>query len=108
MATNTDHLEFNEQGSAPSTPATGKWRLFFEADGLYFVDDGGNVYGPVPESALSNPMTTASRHHRRRCFGRTRPPGYGVGPTTPSRQCWCHGVGVCRPRRLAAASRVIW
>lgn len=59
MATNTDWIEYNEQGSAPATPATGKWRLFTKSDGLYLVDDGGNVSGPFPTSALSNPMTTA-------------------------------------------------
>ena len=58
MATNTDHLEFNEQGSAPSTPATGKWRLFTKADGLYIVEDTGDVHGPFPYSSLSNPMTS--------------------------------------------------
>jgi hypothetical protein len=37
---------WEEQGAAPLTPATGKWKLFPKADGFYAVDDAGTVYGP--------------------------------------------------------------
>ena len=30
-----------QEGSAPSTPASTKWRLYFKSDGLYFKDDAG-------------------------------------------------------------------
>lgn len=45
------HLLFTEQGSAPATPATGKWKPFFKSDGLYHVDDAGAVVGPVVSAA---------------------------------------------------------
>lgn len=32
-----------EQAADPDTPDAGQWRLFFKADGLYFVDDAGAV-----------------------------------------------------------------
>jgi len=30
-----------EEGSTPSTPATGKWKLYTKSDGLYLLDDAG-------------------------------------------------------------------
>lgn len=39
--------EWDEQASNPSTPASGKWKLFFKAGGLYLIDDAGTVIGPV-------------------------------------------------------------
>ena len=45
MATNTDWLELNEQGSTPSTPDTSKWRVYAKSDGLYIVDDAGTRRG---------------------------------------------------------------
>jgi hypothetical protein len=41
--------EWDEQGSDPSTPATTKWKLYFKSDGLYYIDDAGNVEGPLLE-----------------------------------------------------------
>ena len=37
---------FGELGSAPTTPASGKWRVYTKADGLYIVDDAGASTGP--------------------------------------------------------------
>lgn len=46
MATTTEHIDYTERGSAPTTPATGHWRVFTKSDGLYIVDDAGTVTGP--------------------------------------------------------------
>lgn len=40
-------LLFSEQASAPATPATGDWRVYFKSDGLYVVDDAGSETGPL-------------------------------------------------------------
>ena len=36
-----DAIQATEQ-TTPSNPATGDWKLYFKADGLYFLDDAGN------------------------------------------------------------------
>lgn len=59
MATTTEWIDYTERSAAPATPATTHWRLFFKSDGAYYVDDTGTVSGPLPTSALSNPMTTS-------------------------------------------------
>lgn len=46
MATETTFIQFQE-GSAPSTPASTKWRAYFKSDGLYVVDDAGTETGPL-------------------------------------------------------------
>lgn len=38
---------FDEQASAPTTPASGFWRAYFKSDGLYVVDDAGSETGPL-------------------------------------------------------------
>lgn len=40
-------LLFDEQGSAPTTPGTGLWKIYFKSDGLYIVDDAGTETGPL-------------------------------------------------------------
>jgi hypothetical protein len=58
---------FDEQGSDPSTPASGFWRLYTKAGGLYLIDDAAAVIGPFGAggSAFSgarvNHSTTQSR-----------------------------------------------
>lgn len=44
---NIDAVQFQEQGAAPSTPASTKWRLYFKSGGLYVVEDTGTEYGPL-------------------------------------------------------------
>lgn len=39
--------DWDEQGGAPSTPATDKWKAYFKADGLYVMDDAGVETGPL-------------------------------------------------------------
>lgn len=39
--------EWDEQASNPSTPASGKWKLFFKSGGAYIIDDAGVVTGPL-------------------------------------------------------------
>lgn len=36
-----------QEGSAPSTPASTKWRAYFKTDGLYVMDDAGTEIGPL-------------------------------------------------------------
>ena len=50
MATTTGFIDYTEQGSAPTTPSTGHWRVFTKSDGLYIVDDAGVVTGPFAEA----------------------------------------------------------
>ena len=40
-------LIMQEEASAPSTPASGKWKVYFKNDGLYIIDDAGNELGPL-------------------------------------------------------------
>lgn len=47
------YMTFEEEGSDPATPASGNWRLYFKAGGLYAVDDGGTVIGPFGTSGSS-------------------------------------------------------
>lgn len=49
MATETGFIQFAE-GSAPSTPASTKWRLYFKTDGVYVIDDAGTETGPLAEA----------------------------------------------------------
>lgn len=36
-----------QEGAAPSTPASTKWRLYFKTDGIYVIDDAGAETGPL-------------------------------------------------------------
>jgi hypothetical protein len=47
MANKFDHLTATERGSAPATPATSDWGLYFKSDGLYVIDDAGTEIGPL-------------------------------------------------------------
>lgn len=58
MATTTGYIDYTEQGSAPTTPSTGHWRVFTKSDGLYVVDDAGSVTGPFISSAGSGAVAT--------------------------------------------------
>lgn len=40
-----------QEGSAPSTPASTKWRHYFKTDGLYVMDDAGVETGPLAASS---------------------------------------------------------
>ncbi|MEX0755708.1 MAG: hypothetical protein WD556_11425 [Actinomycetota bacterium] len=42
-----DALEFEERASDIGTPATGKWRLYAKAAGVFVIDDAGAVIGPL-------------------------------------------------------------
>lgn len=46
---------FDEQGSNPSTPASGFWRLYFKAAGLFAIDDAGSVIGPFGAAGGTQP-----------------------------------------------------
>lgn len=65
MATTTGYIDYTEQGSAPSTPSTGHWRVFTKSDGLYIVDDAGAVTGPfVSNASAAVPAAHGCRVHR--------------------------------------------
>lgn len=51
MANKFDHLTATERGSAPTTPATSDWKLYFKSSGLFVVDDAGNETGPLAEAS---------------------------------------------------------
>lgn len=40
-------LIVQEESTDPSTPATGKWKLYFKSGGIYIIDDAGVVTGPL-------------------------------------------------------------
>jgi hypothetical protein len=48
---NIDSVQMDEQASTPATPAAGKSVIFLKADGLYVVDDAGDVTGPLVSAA---------------------------------------------------------
>lgn len=52
MATETTFVQFAE-GSAPSTPASTKWRVYAKTDGLYYIDDTGTETGPLVDAAAA-------------------------------------------------------
>lgn len=53
-------LLLDDQASTPTTPAAGFSRVFSKADGLYIVDDAGNVTGPFAASvAAATPQSAA-------------------------------------------------
>lgn len=45
----------DEQGSAPTTPASGFWRVYAKSDGLYIVDDAGTETGPLSTGGGASP-----------------------------------------------------
>lgn len=53
-------VQMTEQGSTPSTPAAGKSGIYLKADGLYVIDDEGNVTGPLV-SAVGGGYTQGAR-----------------------------------------------
>lgn len=62
MATETGFIQFVE-GSAPSTPGTGKWRIYTKSTGLYVVDDAGTEYGPLAADGAAAHIADASDAH---------------------------------------------
>lgn len=40
-------IKFDELASAPTTPASNDWKLYFKASGLFIVDDAGVEIGPL-------------------------------------------------------------
>lgn len=46
-----------EEAGTPTTPASGKWKIYFKADGFYFLDDTGLAIGPFT-IAGANPNAT--------------------------------------------------
>ncbi len=46
LQTGQNAVLMTELAGNPSTPATGKWKLYTKSDGLYLVDDTGAVTGP--------------------------------------------------------------
>jgi hypothetical protein len=40
-------LIMQEEGSTPTTPTSGKWKIYPKADGFYIIDDAGLELGPL-------------------------------------------------------------
>lgn len=40
-------IKFDELASAPSTPASGDWKVYTKAAGLFIIDDAGVELGPL-------------------------------------------------------------
>lgn len=51
-AQNVEQVRFAELGSAPTTPASGVWKLYFRSGGLYILDDAG-VETAIPLTSVS-------------------------------------------------------
>lgn len=43
-----------EQGSAPGTPASTLWKVYFKSTGLFVLDDAGLEHGPFHSSQVIN------------------------------------------------------
>lgn len=43
----SNSIQMTERASAPDTPATNAWRVYFKSGGLYVVDDAGTETGPL-------------------------------------------------------------
>lgn len=52
---------FEEQAGAPTTPASGFWRIFTKSDGLYIVDDAGTVTGPFGTGGGGSAVANGAR-----------------------------------------------
>jgi hypothetical protein len=52
-----------EQGSAPTTPASGYGRIYCKADGLYFIGDNGTEVGPLASSSGGGYTQGAKVYH---------------------------------------------
>lgn len=46
--------EWQEQASAPANPATGNWKIYFKADGLYLLEDNGTEHGPFSAGSVGS------------------------------------------------------
>jgi len=44
-------LILTEEATAPATPSTNNWSLYFKSGGLYFKDDAGTETGPLSAGA---------------------------------------------------------
>jgi hypothetical protein len=40
-------ITLTEESGTPSTPSAGAWKIFFKADGFYYLDDTGVEVGPI-------------------------------------------------------------
>lgn len=55
---NISAVRLAEQGSAPATPASGFWKLYVKAAGLFVRKSDGTEVGPFTTGGMTNPMTT--------------------------------------------------
>ena len=53
-------IKFVERASAPSTPGSNDWKLYFKAAGLFVVDDAGAELGPFGVAQNGNRVATIS------------------------------------------------
>lgn len=41
------NAEWEEQGSAPSNPSTGSWKIYPKSTGMFILEDDGTEHGPI-------------------------------------------------------------
>lgn len=46
-----------QEGSAPTTPASTKWKIYTKTDGLYYIDDAGTETGPLGSGGGGSSIT---------------------------------------------------
>lgn len=57
-STNIAGVQFKDQGSDLTTPASGYHKLEAKANGLYIIDSSGNVFGPITGTLEATVSTT--------------------------------------------------
>ena len=92
----------DEQATAPTTPASGFWRVYAKSDGLYVVDDAGTETGPFgtggagAEFATGNTKIATAETTTSTSFADLATPGPSVTVT----------VGASGKVRLDVATRI--
>lgn len=62
-AGNISKIRLAEQGSDPAAPAATFWLLYVKSDGVYVIDDGSNITGPLAELGAGATQAAAGNHN---------------------------------------------
>lgn len=57
---NISAIKMDELADAPSTPGSADWKLYFKADGLYYIDDAAAETGPLGAGLTTDPAWAAA------------------------------------------------
>lgn len=66
-------IRMEDQLTTPATPSSGHSYLFTKANGLYWLDDAGNVTGPMIDTAVSGSGGIAAGFVYNAAFGDANP-----------------------------------